>query len=70
MKKWDDDFVIEYNNLSELSYNDTGKEYIGLYFNNNFVGYIKVYTDWGNDSREYIIINYEIIYLDNLKELK
>ena len=40
MKKWNDDFVIEYNNLSELSYNDTGKEYIGLYFNNNFVGYI------------------------------
>ena len=70
MKKWDDDFVIEYNNLSELSYNDTSKEYIELYFNNNFVGYIKVYTDWENNSREYIIINYEVLYLDDLKELK
>lgn len=70
MKKWNDDFVIEYNNLSELSYNDTSKEYIELYFNNNFVGYIKVYTDWENNSREYIIINYEVLYLDDLKELK
>ena len=40
-----------------------------LYVNKQFEGDIKVWKDSEMDGREYICINYEIIYLDTIKEL-
>ena len=36
-------------------------------FTDNDVGDVKVFKDAEMDGREYICLNYEIIYLDNLK---
>ena len=60
---------VKYQNLDELSYIDFGDDMIALYVNKQFEGDIKVWKDSEMDGREYICINYEIIYLDTIKEL-
>jgi len=51
---------------SELSYLDYGEDFVILFFNNNFVCPIKVFTDRENEKREYICVNNEITYLDTI----
>jgi len=60
---------VKYQNLDDLSYMDFGEDMISLYVNKEFEGDIKVWKDSEMDGREYICINYEIIYLDTIKEL-
>lgn len=60
---------VKYQNLDELSYIDFGDNMIALYVNKQFEGDIKVWKDSEMDGREYICINYEIIYLDTIKEM-
>jgi len=60
---------VKYQNLDDLSYIDFGEDMIALYVNKQFEGDIKVWKDSEMDGREYICINYEIIYLDTIKEL-
>ena len=60
---------VKYQNLDELSYIDFGEDMIALYVKKQFEGDIKVWKDSEMDGREYICINYEIIYLDTIKEL-
>jgi len=60
---------VKYQNLDELSYMDFGEDMISLYLNKEFEGDIKVWKDSEMDGREYICINYEIIYLDTIKEM-
>ncbi len=67
--KYKDDFNLDYVNLIDLEYIDNETDYIRLYFMGNFVGDLYVYTDWENEKREYICINYEIIYLDTIKQI-
>lgn len=62
-----DEFVLEYKTLEELSYFDSGNDYIDLYKNGDFVGYLTVYTDVENEEREYVCVNYEIVYLDTIQ---
>ena len=64
-----DEFSLDFTNESDLSYYDSKSDYIDLYHKDEFVGYLTVYTDVENDEREYIIINYTIIYLDTLEKI-
>lgn len=67
--KYTDDFQLSYSNLKDLEYSDNETDYIRLYYFDNFVGDLLVYTDYENQNREYIIINYTVIYLDTIKRL-
>lgn len=60
---------VKYQNLDDLSYMDFGEDMIALYVDKQFEGDIKVWKDSEMDGREYICINYEIIYLDTIKEM-
>lgn len=60
---------VKYQNLDDLTYIDFGEDMIALYVNKEFEGDIKVWKDSEMDGREYICINYEIIYLDTIKEM-
>lgn len=64
----EDGFQLEFKNYNELSYLDEDDYYIELFHNGDFVGNLKVYLDVEEDDREYIIINYEVIYLDTIKK--
>jgi hypothetical protein len=64
-----DEFFLDYTDLNELSYYDSGTDYIDLFKGDNFVGYLYVYTDVENDKREYVCVNYEIIYLDGIEKI-
>lgn len=65
----DDDFRLDYELLNELSYYDEDDYYIQLFLNKEFVANLKVWSDAEQDDREYIIINHEIIYLDEIKKV-
>ncbi len=60
---------VEYQNLEELSYFDDDGDTVALYVNRQYEGDIKVYKDSEMDKREYVCINYEIVYLDTLNKL-
>ena len=64
-----DEFGLDYTNEGDLSYYDPLTEYIDLYHKGDFVGYLMVYTDVENEEREYIIINYNMVYLDTLEKI-
>lgn len=62
---YSEDLSLDYNSLTELSYFDDGENEIELYHGETFVGYLEVWTDMGTEE-EYIIINHEIIYLNQI----
>ena len=64
----EDGFQLEFKNYEELSYLDEDDYYVELFHNGDFVGNLKVYLDAEENDREYIIVNYEIIYLDTIKK--
>lgn len=59
---------VQYQNLEDLSYFDDDKDTVALYVKNNYEGDIKVWKDSEMDGREYVCINYEIIYLDTIRK--
>jgi hypothetical protein len=61
---------VEYSNRDQLSYKDYGDEEVELFVDDNLVGMIYVWKDSLMDLREYVCINYEIVYLDELTERK
>jgi hypothetical protein len=58
---------VDYNELSDLSYYETGTESVDVYVEGIYIGEIEVFTDRENDEREYICINYEMVYLDTIE---
>ena len=60
---------IIYKELKELSYYETGIDNVDLYVKGEFIGEIKVWLDSEMEDREYITINYEIIYLDTIEKI-
>ena len=60
---------VKYQNPDELSYFDDDGDTVALYVNKDYEGDIEVWRDSEMDGREYVCINYEIIYLDTLKKL-
>lgn len=58
---------VVFNQYEDLTYSDIGWDDIELYVKGVYLGNIKVWLDTDNDNREYICVNYEIVYLDELK---
>lgn len=61
-----EDIEVKFKEYSELAYLDLGEPEVGLYVNSVYVGDIKVWKDSEEDDREYICVNYEVIYLDTI----
>jgi hypothetical protein len=61
---------IHYKSEEELSYDDMdGEDNILLFRNGDILGYVYVWKDSEMEGREYIILNYTIIYLDTIKKI-
>jgi hypothetical protein len=58
---------VEYTNDEQLSYELYKDDYIELYVDDFYIGLCEVWLDAEMDSREYIILNYNIVYLDAIK---
>ena len=70
MKRYSDEFSLDFKDYNQLSFEDDGQSaYVKVYLDDEPVAFCKVYNDRENDSREYICINYEILYLDTLKQI-
>lgn len=52
----------------DLSYLDYGEDFVILLHKGIFVCNIEVFTDRDNGSREYICVNNEVTYLEDLKQ--
>lgn len=61
---------VKFKEYTDLSYLDEGEPEVSLFVNDMFEGYIKVWKDSEEEGREYICVNYEIIYLDTINKLK
>lgn len=57
---------IEFKNYKDLSYYDDGNPKVKLCINDKPIGYAKVWKDSEQLNREYILINYEVLYLDTI----
>ena len=58
---------VEFEKYTDLTYSDIGWEDVELYVKGVYLGNIKVWLDSEMENREYICVNYEIVYLDTLK---
>lgn len=69
-KKIREEDHIEFTKYEQLTYLDEGEPEIILYLDDRAVGNIKVWQDSEMQGREYICLNYEILYLDRLRQTK
>lgn len=60
---------VQYTDRAQLSYADDGQPEVELYLDGTSLGWAKVWRDSEMDGREYICLNYEIIYLDTLEKI-
>lgn len=70
VKKIREEDEVKFSKYDQLSYVDEGEPEVMLYVDDKFMGYIKVWQDSEMDGREYICLNYEIIYLDLISKFK
>ena len=57
---------VVFEKYEDLSYIELDEENIYLAVKGEYVGQIKVWLDSEMENREYICVNYEIIYLDTI----
>lgn len=67
MLRIDEETIVLFSHYDQLSYKDYDGPDVKLYVDNIYIGDIKVWLDSEMNDREYICVNYEIIYLDTLK---
>lgn len=66
---------VNYKHVDDLSYIDnndetpSGRPMVALYVNKDYEGDIEVWFDAEMEHRPYVIINYQVIYLDTIQEL-
>jgi uncharacterized protein (DUF736 family) len=70
MKIITEETEVKFEKYTDLSYLDEGEPEVTLYVNDMSVGYIKVWKDIEQDGREYICVNYEVIYLDTIDKFE
>jgi hypothetical protein len=70
MKIITEETEIKFEKYTDLSYLDDGEPEVTLYVDDMAVGHIKVWKDSEQDGREYICLNYEVIYLDTLNKFE
>jgi len=69
LKLIDEETEVKYSKLDELAYVDYGGEHVTLFVKGKINGKIEVWTDRENENREYICLNYEVVYLDTINKL-
>jgi hypothetical protein len=67
MKHIEEEDFIDFSNYDQLSFRDAG-ENVQLLKDGEPLGTIKVWLDSEMNDREYICINYTIVYLDTLRK--
>lgn len=65
-KKIKEETEIKFDKYTDLSYLDEGEPEVTLYVKDRPVGVILVWKDSEQEGREYICVNYEMIYLDTI----
>ncbi len=60
---------IKYHSRGQLSYKDDNTATVELFIDNKYLGDIKVWEDSLTNNREYICINYTVIYLDEIRKI-
>lgn len=62
--------VVTFAEYKQLSYYDEPEPEpeVMLFVDDKFIGYIKVWLDSEEHGREYICLNYEIVYLDTIRK--
>jgi hypothetical protein len=60
---------IIFDSYDQLSYQDFGGVNVVLMVDSVLQGECEVWVDKGNDNREYILLNYEMVYLDTIKKI-
>jgi hypothetical protein len=70
MKRIKEETEVRFKDYKQLSYLDEGEPEVTLYVDDRPVGIIKVWLDSEMDNREYICLNYEVVYLDTLDKFK
>lgn len=61
---------VKFERYTDLSYFDSGEPEVTLYVKDRPVGHILVWKDSEQEGREYICVNYEIIYLDTISKFE
>lgn len=69
-KKITEETAVNFEKYTDLSYLDEGEPEVTLYIKDRPVGHILVWKDTEQDGREYICVNYEVIYLDTISKFK
>ena len=69
IKRINEETEVIFEKYTELSYLDEGDVDVVLYVNDRPIGKIKVWKDSEQEGREYICVNYEIIYLDTINKI-
>lgn len=69
MKEITEEDEVIFDSYDQLSYQDFGGDNIVLTVDSVLIGECEVWTDVENENREYITINYEMIYLDTIKKI-
>ena len=67
MKTYSDELTLDFKSYDQLTYEDN-RSTVTIFLDNIPMGLCRVFTDRNNEEREYVCINYEIVYLDTLKE--
>jgi len=70
MKQIEEEDFVDFTKYEQLSYKDNEGDNVELFKDGELLGGIKVWLDSEMDDREYICINYTIVYLDTLAEWK
>tara|TARA_B110000259_G_scaffold171486_1_gene203002 strand:- start:293 stop:514 length:222 start_codon:yes stop_codon:yes gene_type:complete len=65
-----EDAFIEFNELSQITFKNNGDYSVQVIIDNIFDCNCWIFIDSEMEDRQYIAINYEVIYLDTLKEIK
>jgi hypothetical protein len=69
MRRIQEETYVKFEKYTDLSYLDEGYDDIVLYVNDKPIGKIKVWKDSEQEDREYVCVNYEIVYLDTLDKI-
>jgi len=64
----EEDVEVIFDKYEDLSFKDIQDINVELYVKGEYIGDIPVWGDSEMDGREYICLNYEILYLDELKK--
>jgi hypothetical protein len=58
---------VDYTNDEQLTYSLFDADHIELYVDDFYIGKCQIWNDNEMDNRNYITLNYNIIYLDTIK---